>query len=261
MIDLHSHILPDVDDGAPDWDSSLAMMAMAAQGGTSILVATPHSHEYWRGEVPARDTILRLVAEANERAAQAGLALTVLPGQECRDDPDLADDLRRGTWLTLGDSKTVLLEFPFTVWPPHADSLVFELQVAGYTVLLAHPERYTAVVENPNLIFDLVEKGVLAQVTSTAVIGRFGPKTQETARLLLDHGLAHVLASDAHTTRGRNPDMAEAHANLQEWYGEEAARRLVWDNPQALLQDKHLVLPSPRRVEPQRKKKLFGWLG
>ncbi len=261
MIDLHCHILPDVDDGPADWDSALAMMGLAAEAGTKIIVATPHSHDHWRGESPCADQIVQLADEAQARARDAGLELQILPGQECMIDPDLPRDLQAGKWLTLAGSKTVLLELPFSMWPPATDDLIFELQLAGYTVLLAHPERYSAVAENPNLIFDLVEKGVYIQVTSTAIMGRFGERPHEVARLLLGHGLAHVIASDAHTTRGRNPRLDEAVAQAAEWIGKSEARRLVVDTPRALMLNEPVNAPPPRRVETVRKRRFFGMFG
>jgi protein-tyrosine phosphatase len=260
MIDLHSHILPGVDDGAPGWDTALAMMGLAARSGTRVLVATPHSWDGEGGSGSRGERIATLVALANERAAGAGLALQVLPGEECLAGPGLVEDLRAGRRLALGGSNTVLLELPFALWPPYLDRLVFELQVAGYTVLLAHPERYRAVVEDPNRIFSLVERGVVTQVNSTSLLGRAGRKTQEVARLLLEHDLVHVLASDAHDARGRPPLLREACDLAGSWIGEEAARRLVEETPRRLLDDEMPVVGEPRWIEPARHRKWFAWL-
>jgi len=126
MIDLHSHILPAIDDGAQDWQTSLAMMAIAEQAGTKIIVATPHSHDFWRPKAAPSELIPQLVKEANQRAQQAGLQIAVLPGQECMIAHDLVPDLKAGKWLTLGMSRTVLLELPFMMWPNFVDSIVFD---------------------------------------------------------------------------------------------------------------------------------------
>lgn len=256
MIDLHSHILPDVDDGAPDWEVALDMMVQADESGTEILVATPHTHNMWRPAEPPSNLIPTLVHEANLRARRAGLSLQVLPGQECYLDDGLPQQLQEGRWLTLGNSKTVLLELGWSQWPPFIEQLVFDLQLAGYRVLLAHPERYRAVVENPNLLVSLVEKGVLTQVTSASILGRFGESALSTARQLIEHDLAHVMSSDAHTTRGRNTKLDKARAQVADWFGEETARKLVLDTPRALLHDEAIALPPPRTIAPLRKKVL-----
>jgi protein-tyrosine phosphatase len=257
MIDLHCHILPGVDDGPQDWPASLEMMTMAASAGTTVMVATPHSHDGWRGGAAHREIRL-LSREAERRARQAGLALEILPGNELYIQPGLPAQLRAGSWLTLGRSCTVLLELPFSIWPRVTEALIFELQVEGYTVLLAHPERYHAVIDNPNLLLNLVERGVYIQVTTTSITGLFGAKVRETARLLVEHDLCHVLASDSHTAGRRHPRLDEAHAILCEWIGEEAANRLVWANPRALLNDEPPDVPAPRPVERTSQKKLFG---
>jgi protein-tyrosine phosphatase len=254
LIDLHCHILPGLDDGAADWDTTLVMLAQAEEAGTETIVATPHSHEMWGMPGPCGEVIPQLVEKANALAAGAGLTLTVVPGQECLIDPALVNDLQLGTWLTLGKSNTVLLELPFTMWPPFTETLIFELQIAGYTVLLAHPERYRAVIEEPNLLLALVEKGVLTQVTSTSILGRFGERSRETARLLLENNLAHVIASDAHTTRGRHARLDKARDVAAGWIGAEAANRLVLDTPAALLAGAVPDLPEPHPVPAPRKK-------
>lgn len=258
MFDLHSHILPGVDDGPDEWEDALDMLQMAAAGGTHTIVATPHSHDYWHGPLPAADVIHALVAEANQRVRAVGLPLEILPGQECRLEPELPTELELGTWLTLGGSRTVLLELPFVMWPPATEALIWELQLAGFIVLLAHPERYKAVHDDPNRLLELVEQGLYTQVTSTSIMGRFGKPAQDTARLLLEHDMAHVIASDAHTTGGRHTNMREAVELAGKWIGLEAAQRLVTEFPAALLADEELDAPEPRPIEPPTRKKLFG---
>lgn len=263
MIDLHSHILPAVDDGSQDWDTSLAMMAIAEEAGTKIIVATPHSHEFWSPKPSASPSELvpQLVKEANQRAQQAGLQIAVLPGQECMIAHDLVADLKTGKWLTLGTSRTVLLEFPFSMWPNFVDSMVFDLQVAGYTILLAHVERYKAVQNDPNLLLPLIERGVYTQINTTSILGRFGARAEKTAQQLLEHNLAHVIASDAHTTRGRRPGLQKARDQAATWIGEAAANKMCSETPQALVRGEAPPVPTARPVEApkKRRKRFFGW--
>jgi protein-tyrosine phosphatase len=257
MIDLHSHILPGVDDGPGDWEGTLGMLRIAEDGGTTTIVATPHSHDYWRAAQPPEILIPRLVAEANQRAADAGLTIKVLPGQECQALPGLVQDLDRMTCQTLAHSRTVLVELPFMMWPPHTESLIFNLQLAGYTVLLAHPERYKAVQEDPSRLAPLIERGVYTQITTTSIMGRNGPKAQELTRQMVELNWAHVLASDAHSTGGRNPRLDEAEAELARWTDDATARRMAFDTPLALLNDQLPDVPEPLPYEPRRKK-IFG---
>ena len=260
MLDLHTHILPDVDDGPETWEDALGMLAVAEAQGTHTIVATPHSHGAWQRHEAAADLVPELVAEAQQRARAVGLSLRILPGQECYIDVDLVSDLEAGRLLTLGTSRTVLLELPFTQWPARTEHLIYDLQVAGYTVLLAHPERYTAVQKEPNLVLPLVERGVYLQVTSVAITGELGAASQRCARVLVEHGLCHVLASDAHHVRRRAPVLDTALAEMTRWIGEEAARQMVQDIPQALLEDRSprpLLEPRPVRPSPRGVRRLF----
>lgn len=256
MIDLHSHVLPDVDDGAPDWETSLAMLALAEQGGSEIILATPHGWGRWRHPEPPRTLIPTLVEEANARASEAGLAIRVLPGHECMIDPEVERRLRAGDLLTLGGSRTVLLELPFDTWPPALDATIFALELAGYSVLLAHPERYRAITEEPNRLLPLVERGVMMQVTSTSITGRFGERVQAVARQFIEHGMAHVVASDAHSAGGRNPNMREAWEQVVAWTDEATAQRLFKANPRAILDDEAVPFSDPQPIKAKRR--LFG---
>ncbi len=257
MIDLHSHVLPGVDDGAPDWDGTIAMLRMAEEGGTTTIAATPHSHDLWRGAHPAGQMIPALVKEANDRAAQAGLTIKVLNGQECQAFPDLVKDLDAQKLQTLAHSRTVLLELPFMTWPAHTASLIFDLQVADYVVLLAHPERYRAVQNDPGILQPLVERGVYMQITTTSVMGRNGDKVRDLTRQLIELNWAHVLASDSHSIRGRHPQLDEAVAELTRWSDAATATRLSFEVPLALLNDQTPDVPDTE-VYAARKRKFLG---
>jgi protein-tyrosine phosphatase len=254
MIDLHSHILPGVDDGPGNWEGTIGMLRMAEEGGTTTIVATPHSHDYWRAAQPPEILIPQLVAEANQRAADAGLTIKVLTGQECQALPSLVQDLDKMTCHTLAHSRTVLMELPFMMWPAHTESLVFNLQLAGYTILLAHPERYKAVQEDPAKLAPLIERGVYMQVTTTSVMGRNGSKVQEVTRHLVELNWAHVLASDSHSIGGRHPKLDEAAAEIARWSDQENARRMSFETPLALINDQLPDVPDALPYEPKRKK-------
>lgn len=254
MIDLHSHVLPGVDDGAADWDGTIAMLRMAEDGGTTAIAATPHSHDLWRGSLAAEQMIPALVKEANKRAADAGLTIRVLNGQECQAYPDLVRDLDAQKLQTLAHSRTVLLELPFMTWPPHTESLIFDLQLADYVVLLAHPERYRAVQQDPSILQPLVERGVYMQITTTSVMGRNGEKVRDLTRQLVELNWAHVLASDSHSIRGRHPQLDEAVAELTRWADEATAKRLSYDVPLALINDQTPDVPAPDAYEAKKKK-------
>ncbi|HBY94074.1 MAG TPA: hypothetical protein DEP84_08950, partial [Chloroflexi bacterium] len=209
MIDLHCHILPAVDDGPPDWKTSLEMVRIAAEDGITVMAATPHDVG-WQGPKPPRILVPFLVAQLNRRVRQAGLDIKVVAGMEALIDPGLAARVDAGTVLRLSSSRYVLVELPFSLWPQFTEAALFQLQVRGYRPILAHVERYQAVQAQPERLMDLVSRGIMLQVTGHSLTGLFGKDVRATAEQLLEANLVHLLASDCHTPRGRRPELAAA---------------------------------------------------
>ncbi len=155
----------------------------------------------------------------------------------------------------------MLVEVPYTPWPAYAERALFDLQTAGYTPILAHPERYTAIQDDPNLLYRLAQRGILAQVTSAALLGEQGEKPHRTADTLVRHGLAQFIASDGHNARSkrRMPLLREAVRAASQLIGEEAAVALVTTNPAAVLEDRRIeVVPEPVEVRRSFWGGLFG---
>ncbi|MEM7247946.1 MAG: CpsB/CapC family capsule biosynthesis tyrosine phosphatase [Acidobacteriota bacterium] len=263
MVDLHSHVLPGVDDGSPDLEVSLEMLRQSAAGGTTVLAATPHQHP---GRYPNQRPVLeeahaRLVAE-RDRCVAAGETLPeVVLGSEVHLDAGLVERLASGELLTLGGSDCVLLELP-DVFPSSAvEQALHALAVAGHRVLLAHPERNAQILRKPELLRRYLDLGALAQVTGSSVAGRFGSDCQEVALSWLDIGWVHVVASDAHDLVRRTTSLAEARAVVEDRAGPETARRLFEDCPRSLLAGTPLQLPLPGEWQPPRRglwSRVFG---
>lgn len=230
MFDLHCHILPGVDDGATDWEESLEMAGIFVENGVKTIVATPHSYADILPE-----QIQMLTVELNNRLAERDLPLTVVPGMEVHLDIDLPEQLRAGKILPIAE-RNVLLELPSNLLPLYTDDVVFRLMLEGYRVILAHPERNSQVIKNPELIFDWVSKGVLVQITSGSVLGKFGEQIQRTTKQLLKANLVHFIGSDAHGTTRRKPDLAEAATALRNLAVN--AREIYEVNGHLLLLDK-----------------------
>jgi protein-tyrosine phosphatase len=253
MIDLHSHILYGLDDGAPTLEEALAMCRMAAADGIQIIAATPHSpaSSGCRRYDPA--LIRQQVAEINAALAVEGTALEIVAGTEIHYDMRIVEQLRHGALLPYADSHTVLLELSNSAPPALIEQAVFAAQAGGYRVVLTHPERFAAVQQNPNTLLPLAKRGALMQLTGAALTGEQGERLRATAEVLLTHGMAHVLASDAHGVLPRRaPVLSAARDRAAALLGAEAAAALVSATPAAILHDAPLHLPPPRPVERSR---------
>jgi len=233
LIDLHSHLLPGIDDGAKDLATSLAMARVASSDGITTIACTPHILPgVYNNSGPA---IRRAVAQLAESIAKAGIPITLVTGADVHIAPDLDVQLRDGRALTLNNSRYLLLEPPHHVLPPRLEDLIFGLQAAGYVPILTHPERLSWVEGHYELIRRLVCSSVLMQITAGSVMGRFGRGPCYWAERMLDEGLCHLLATDAHNTEQRAPRMAEARDVVARRLGDDEAINLVLGRPQGIL--------------------------
>jgi protein-tyrosine phosphatase len=240
VIDLHSHILPGVDDGARTLEEARALASRAVADGVEAIAATPHV----RADFPTRAEVMEEgVAELRADFHEQGIRLQVLHGGEI--DLSLlwaipADELVRLTIAQTG--RYLLLEFPYRRWPLALDSAVSGLVRRGIIPLLAHPERNPEVQDRPARVESLVEAGALVQVTAGSLEGRLGRASQLTARRLLELGLVHTLASDSHGPHIREGGLAAAAEAVG---NEELARYLTREAPAAIVAGE-LVPPIPQ---------------
>jgi protein-tyrosine phosphatase len=235
LIDLHCHLLPEVDDGAVDLKTSLAMARMSVADGVKVIACTPHIlpgvYDNMGRDIRSRVQRLQLELDA------AGISCRLVPGCDAHINPDLVSQLKSGSALTLNDSRYVLVEPPHHILPPNIDRLFFDLLAAGYVPVLTHPERMSWVDRNEELLNRLVLSGVWMQMTAGAIIGGFGKKVKRQAIEMLHRGMIHIVASDAHNTANRAPVMGEAFRVLRDLVGLEEARNLVETRPAAILED------------------------
>ncbi|MDQ4026004.1 MAG: hypothetical protein M3217_11050 [Actinomycetota bacterium] len=230
MIDLHSHILPGVDDGARSLQEARDLALAAAAEGVEAIAATPHV----RSDYPTRAERMELgVAELRRDFANEGIAVEILHGGEI--ELGRLWEIPHGELVRLSLGQTgryVLLEFPYRGWPPAAKSAIYTLRDIGMTPLLAHPERNPAVQDHPERLQSLVETGAAVQITAASLDGRLGRASQKAAARLLELGLVHVLASDAHGPHIRASGLGAAAGQL----GDPAlARYLTTEAPAAIV--------------------------
>lgn len=233
MIDLHCHILPGIDDGAPDLDTALAMASIASADGIEVLACTPHIYPglYENNQAGIRAAIAALQGEL----VRAGIPLKLVIGADVHMDPDLLNGLRNGRIPTLNGTRYFLFEPPHHVAPMRLEESLFELMVAGYVPILTHPERLTWIGDHYDKMVDLAERGVWMQLTAASVTGRFGRAAQHFALKMLDDGIVHILATDAHHSHKRPPILSEARRMVAERLGAAEATNMVLVRPRGVL--------------------------
>ena len=251
MIDLHAHILTGVDDGSRNLRESLQMARMAADSGVRRMVMTPHCNIPGMYEnYDSRELRLKF-EKLQEAVREAEIPLELYPGMEVFAGEGLAELIREGQLIPINDGNYLLVEFPFEEEPSFMTFLLDTVLEEGYRPLVAHPERYDAVQADPNLAYEWVRMGCALQVNKGSLLGRFGWREQESARLLLEHELAACVASHAQL---RTPHMSETAAYLRETYGRECVQLLLEDNPDRILRGREIVLLEPRGF----RRKWFG---
>lgn len=246
MIDLHSHILPGIDDGAADLKTALAMAQAFAADGVQVVACTPHILPGLYHNTGAQ---IRLAVEQLQKAvADAGIPLQLVTGADNHIVPDFIAGLQTGHLLSLADSRYVLVEPPHHVAPARLESLFFNILAAGYVPILTHPERLTWIAAKYNLIQRLAGAGVWMQVTAGSLSGAFGQDARYWAERLMDDGYVHILATDAHDTRRRPPDLARGRDLAAQRVGEPEATHLVLTRPRGVLTNLHPSdMPLPVR--------------
>ncbi len=233
MIDLHCHLLPGIDDGAPDRAVALAMARMAAVDGIRTVACTPHIYPgLYEND---RAGIHAAVEAFRGELADEGIVLQLTTGADTHLAPDLVEGLRSGRIATLADSRYFLFEPPHHVAPPRLADSVFQVLAAGYVPVVTHPERLTWIEEHYPLFAQLVRGGAWMQLTAGSLTGRYGRRPRYWAERMLDEGLVHILATDAHHSEHRVPLLGEGREAAAARLGADEATHLVQTRPQCIL--------------------------
>lgn len=246
MIDLHSHILPGIDDGSRSIEMSLEMARMAVDDGITDMACTPHIYPglYMNdtaGIIAARDALQRTLDEK-------GIPLRLTTGADVHLVPGLLQGIRDGKVPCLHGSRYLLLEPAHHVAPPRFEESVFSLVAAGYIPVITHPERLTWVEQHYEVFGKLVRQGAWMQITAGALTGLFGSRAKYWGERFLGDGLTHIIATDAHSSGRRVPVMSAARDIAERMLGKEEAELLVRGRQQKILEN---ALPSDVKPPPE----------
>jgi protein-tyrosine phosphatase len=247
MVDIHSHILYGVDDGSKDLQMSLDMLKIAADSGTTDIVATPHSDLQYRFQP---EEIERQIAELS--AAAPAIRIHVGCDFHLHFD-NIRDCLDHPEKYTINHKRYLMVEFSDTLIAKSTGDVFDRMQRAGITPVITHPERNPLLMKQVNNLTQWVQAGCLIQVTSQSFLGRFGKSPQNAAEALMSRNLVHFVASDAHDPEYRPPTLRPGFERVSETYGPEVARRLFIANPAAALTGDYIDVEYPDAASKPRK--------
>ena len=234
MYDIHSHILPNIDDGPHEMDDSVAMARVAQNDGTIKMICTPHHKDVTENHSISK--LKQLFSEFKSRLKTENINLEIALGMENHISLDLPEALSNGTSLTLNQTNYALIELPFFGKPNFIEKILFNVQLKGYTPVLAHPERLELFQNTPSILNEFVNRGMLTQFTAGSILGLFGKKAKNLTQRYLKEGLVHTFASDTHRPTGpRLPILSSAFKEVSSSHGEDIASKLFSENPKSII--------------------------
>jgi protein-tyrosine phosphatase len=246
LVDIHTHVLPGLDDGARTLEEAIAMARLAAEDGTTDMVATPHADLIYSYDPSLVDQKIAELSQAcgNLPRIHRGCDFHLIP-------ENIQDAMHNPTKYTIAGRNYLLVEFSDMVIPRNIGDILMRLADAGLVPVVTHPERNPLLAQQHEEIASWVARGILIQVTAQSFFGRFGRSARRMADELMRRGLVHFVASDAHDTRSRPPLLAEAHHYVAKNCGTAFADAVLRDNPRAAIAGE----PLPARLEARPK----GW--
>lgn len=254
MVDLHCHLLPGIDDGSKSMEISLRMAREATENGVTHALLTPH---HMNGHyVNHKQDVIRRTKEFQKQINAHNIPLTVFPGQEVRINGQLLEALDKDDILFADTAgKYMMLEFPDDDVPHYTNQMIFDLQQRGIIPVIVHPERNTRIMAEPDLIYQLLEKGCLSQITASSYVGTFGKKVESFSRQLIEAGQGYVFASDAHNLPGRKYEMRQAFEKMHHEFGQKLIDQYR-QNARSIINGDNISINEIKKI---KKKKRF-WL-
>lgn len=249
LIDIHSHILPYTDDGADDWECSIAMLKKAEQEGIKAIVATPHilSENFFREE----NEIIKTYHELCKKANAEKLQIKILLGCEIYAQPDTSLDHKIATLNS--NNKYFLIEFPMNAIPKFVPEKLFEFIVDEKIPIIAHPERNVGFQTHPEFVYEYVQRGSLMQINQGSLRGKFGERAKTLAFKMIENNLAHFIASDGHKKNIRTVTLIESYELVVDEFGKQVADTLFRDNPLKAIQGEKIEIDEPIPIENDEK--------
>lgn len=247
MIDFHSHIIPEIDDGSRSIEETMLLLEEAQKAGFTKIISTSHYLEdHYEFNESSRKQFLDMLKIG---ASNLKLDLELYLGSEIYTSYDIVDLLKEHKASTINGTNYVLIELPMQSELPNLKNVIYELLGNGYIPIIAHPERYSYVKEDPNWLLEYIELGVLFQANYGSIIGMYGKEAQKTVRLLLKHDMIHFLGSDVHRTKTIYTKMPEIKQELQKVLERDKFKKLTKINPQLVLDNETIYIETPKMIK------------
>ena len=254
MIDVHSHILPNIDDGSRSIDETFNLIKEAKEAGFEGIICTSHYMEnYYETDRPEREVWINAI---HENLKNKNIEMNLYLGNEIYMSDNIIKLLEDGKATTMNDTSYVLFELPLNVEPMNLYDMVYEMQQYKIVPILAHPERYSFVQTDPELIYDLIDKGVLMQANYGSIVGQYGKKAQMIVQKFLENNMIHMLGTDAHRQNTIYPKIPEILVELKSLIGEEKLNELTTINPELVINNKRIDIRKPYKFELTIKEKM-----
>lgn len=255
MIDMHSHILPSIDDGATSVDEAFKLINEAKNAGFEAIVLTSHYIEgYYEADIDRRETLLQSLDD-NLKAKTIDVDLYL--GNEIYISENVVNLLKEGKASTINNTSYVLFELPLNQEPMFIFNVIYEMLQNKLVPILAHPERYAFVQQNPELIYDLIQRGVLMQANFGSIIGEYGEKAQIIVKKLLQNDMIHFLGSDVHRQNTIYPKIPKILSELNKLISEDKIEEITSINPKLVLQNKRIDIDEPHEIDFSFREKLI----
>jgi len=249
VIDAHSHVLPQIDDGPASWEETMAMVHQAERDGITEIAITHHILSNL--DFQKENEIISKFEELKKRIDIEKISIKIHLGAELYSQPDL--DLSHKIATYNNNKKYFLVEFPMQGIPKFAPEFFFDIIASkGMIPIIAHPERNMGIIRNPERAIEFVQRGALLQMNAGSIVGRHGEPVRDAAMVLLNSNLIHLVGSDGHNTRRRPMKLRDAMNLIAEKWGEERARALFFDNPRKVIAGEQFAVPEPLPIQPLR---------
>lgn len=247
MIDFHTHILPNVDDGAKSIEETIKLIKEARIAGFSTIVLTSHYMEnYYEVNVEERTKLLNFV---RSNLQEKGIDINLVLGNEIYITDKLSELVKKNEACSINNTRYVLFELPFNMKPINLYDIIYNMLQNKLVPILAHPERYSFVQQNPSIINDLIEKGVLMQSNYGSFIGQYGKKAKIIVKKLLENDMVHILGTDVHKANTIYPKIPQILSSLEKLIGEERLELITKTNPELIIENKEIEVYNPRKIK------------